>query len=74
MANRNPSDRNPEQGGRHDELGSERNREMERDEEERIREQREGNLGAERNRESENVQNREESGRSRRNDPNRLPE
>lgn len=75
MANREKRDRNQgQQGGRRDELGSERNRDMMHDEEERSRRQREGNLGNERNRESENIRNRSEEGRSRRDDPSRLPE
>jgi hypothetical protein len=76
MANQNKQDRNKgQQSGRRDELGSERNRDMTHDEQERSRKQREGNLGNERNRESENIRNRgDESGRSRRTDASRLPD
>ena len=56
-----------------DDLGTERNRDLIPEEEERANQQREGNLGNERNRTGENVKNRGgQRGRDRHGD--RMPE
>ena len=72
MANQNKRDRNEtDQSGRRDDLGTERNRDLIDDEEDRANRQREGNLGNERNRTGENVKNR---GNQRDRGSERMPE